>query len=311
MIVCRELFPKLVVIVALVVTSHVPFTWWCSLRRGILRRQAPSTECARSTEGKVSVLVPAWREASTIPRCLRALNKVTYSSFEILIVAGGDDGTYGAVQQHTGGLQSLRLIRQNEGGKNAALNQGFAASKGEAIVLLDADTEVSSGRLRALVAPLDGRIQATGGAHPASRHPRRVLAQRDPLAAGAFCLPAPAVRSLPSEACDRSHQSLHLRPCLVHTRLHQLCSGRCFELACVDWPPCHCALECVRGLAALAQGGTGGRGGRLQTGLAVAQAGLGAALAFDCDAGGLRTGHSDLAVAGSPFQGSPAPEVCR
>jgi cellulose synthase/poly-beta-1,6-N-acetylglucosamine synthase-like glycosyltransferase len=102
----------------------------------------------------VSILIPAWREYGTIEACIAALQAVDYPQWEAIIIAGGDDGTYQAARNACRDVQHFRVIEQPPRGKNAALNAGYRLAQGEIIVLLDADSRVTPGWLRALVAPL-------------------------------------------------------------------------------------------------------------------------------------------------------------
>jgi len=111
----------------------------------------------------VSVIVPAWRERGTLEASLRSLAGVDYPDWETIVVAGGDDGTYEAALEGIRALGRARVILQEPLGKPAALNAGLSVASGEVVVLLDADSHVEPGWLRALVAPLDGSCRATTG----------------------------------------------------------------------------------------------------------------------------------------------------
>ncbi|MFO7166508.1 MAG: glycosyltransferase family 2 protein [Chloroflexota bacterium] len=115
----------------------------------------------------MSVIVPAWRERGTIERCIDALRAVDYPDWELIVVAGGPDGTYEAACQACRRLAHARVIEQPPRGKNAALNLGLRASSGAVIVVLDADSQPTPGWLQALVAPLaTGAAASTGNPIP-------------------------------------------------------------------------------------------------------------------------------------------------
>jgi cellulose synthase/poly-beta-1,6-N-acetylglucosamine synthase-like glycosyltransferase len=115
--------------------------------------------------GKVSVLIPAWKEAKGLTRVLARLNHVRYHDWETLIVAGGDDGTFELAERLAQQLRScpVKVLRQQPNGKNAALNVGLQEATGEVIVILDADTLVDPTWLTELMRPLESGIEAACG----------------------------------------------------------------------------------------------------------------------------------------------------
>lgn len=90
----------------------------------------------------VSVVVPAYQAASTLPFVLAALHLQTYPShlLEVLVV---DDGSEPPVVLPDLRPEHTRLIRTTDAwGKSQACNAGVAAAEGEVIHLLDADMMV-------------------------------------------------------------------------------------------------------------------------------------------------------------------------
>jgi cellulose synthase/poly-beta-1,6-N-acetylglucosamine synthase-like glycosyltransferase len=94
---------------------------------------------------------------------VRSLHAVEYPNWEAIIVAGGPDGTYAAALGSCEGFERARALEQLPRGKNAALNQGLRAAHGSVIVVLDADSQVPPGWLRALDAPIGRGAQAASG----------------------------------------------------------------------------------------------------------------------------------------------------
>lgn len=142
---------------AALLAAHVALVWIMAIRRGFKARQALAAR-QPTTPGTwpfVSVIVPAWRERGTLEQCLAALRQVDYPAWEAVIVAGGPDGTYQAALAATREQPQARVIEQRPRGKNAALNEGAQVARGDVLVFLDADSRVSPGWLRALVAALD------------------------------------------------------------------------------------------------------------------------------------------------------------
>ena len=111
----------------------------------------------------VSVVVPAFNEAVGIERAVRSFVASDYPELEVIVVDdGSEDGTAELVEAL--GLDLVRVIRQPNSGKSAALNHGIATSRHEVIVMVDADTVFEPGALRRVVAPLASpRVGAVSG----------------------------------------------------------------------------------------------------------------------------------------------------
>jgi dolichol-phosphate mannosyltransferase len=94
----------------------------------------------------VSIVLPAWNEASALPRAVReadqALRTVT-SHYEIIVVDDGSvDGTAECLESLKQEYRSLRVLRhENNQGYGAALRTGFAAARCDLVVFTDADVQ--------------------------------------------------------------------------------------------------------------------------------------------------------------------------
>lgn len=110
-----------------------------------------------------SIVVPAFNEAVVIERAVRSLAASDYAVFEVVVVDdGSSDGTAALVEAL--GLEGVRVIRQPNAGKPAALNRGAASTHHDLLVTVDADTVFESGTLARLVAPFrDERVGAVAG----------------------------------------------------------------------------------------------------------------------------------------------------
>jgi cellulose synthase/poly-beta-1,6-N-acetylglucosamine synthase-like glycosyltransferase len=156
----------LVLGVLLIVAVAVAARWTAAIRNGRGAARAPVPVAPPPARWPtVSVIVPAWREAGTIERCLATVLDLDYPDWELIVVAGGPDGTFAAAQQALDGVQRATVVPQPGGGKPAALNAGLLLARGEVIVLLDADSLVAPDWLRALVAPIGGDVPASTGNH--------------------------------------------------------------------------------------------------------------------------------------------------
>lgn len=87
---------------------------------------------------RISVVIPAYNEAKNLPFVLPHLPPIV--SEVILVDGNSTDGTP-AIAAHL--YPSISIIKQAQQGKGDALRQGFAACKGDIIVMLDADGSAS------------------------------------------------------------------------------------------------------------------------------------------------------------------------
>jgi cellulose synthase/poly-beta-1,6-N-acetylglucosamine synthase-like glycosyltransferase len=111
----------------------------------------------------VSLIVPAWNEAASIRACLASVAKLDYPDWEVVVVAGGTDGTADLARAVVAELPGGRVIDQRPSGKPSAVAAGVRETTGDVIVVLDADSVVAPEWLRSLVQPIDTHIRATTG----------------------------------------------------------------------------------------------------------------------------------------------------
>jgi cellulose synthase/poly-beta-1,6-N-acetylglucosamine synthase-like glycosyltransferase/peptidoglycan/xylan/chitin deacetylase (PgdA/CDA1 family) len=137
------------VLLLLVLGSHHVRT----VRRRTTREHLPS----------VSVVVPAYNEAVGIERAVRSLTSSDYPNLDVIVV---DDGSTDDTASIVLGTVSerVRLVRQDNAGKAAALNTGIALSTSEIVVMVDGDTVFEPDTVRRLVQPLaDEHVGAVSG----------------------------------------------------------------------------------------------------------------------------------------------------
>lgn len=146
----RLLLPRYVPLLAELcnrVLCQLPVLWRLSLVQVVVARPWPSPPAIPREEATVTVLVPCLNERGNIEDAVRrtpAMGRHT----EILFVDGGSkDGTIEEVQrviEQYRGRKEVRLLHQGDGkGKGDAVRKGFAAARGDVLMILDADLTVA------------------------------------------------------------------------------------------------------------------------------------------------------------------------
>ncbi|MFC6065491.1 bifunctional polysaccharide deacetylase/glycosyltransferase family 2 protein [Streptomyces ochraceiscleroticus] len=110
----------------------------------------------------VSVLVPAYNEKECIAHTVRSLTASTHPIEVIVIDDGSTDGTADIVEAL--GLPNVRVLRQRNAGKSAALNNGIVHARHDIIVMMDGDTVFEPSTVSELVQPFaNAHIGAVSG----------------------------------------------------------------------------------------------------------------------------------------------------
>ncbi len=116
---------------------------------------------------RVSVVIPALDEERTLAAVVTAVfEALAGRELEIVIVDDGSrDGTPRAIEKLAALDARVRHARhERPRGKGSAVRTGFALTRGDVVVIQDADLEYVPGDLPALLAPLDeGRADAVYG----------------------------------------------------------------------------------------------------------------------------------------------------
>ncbi|MYS50061.1 polysaccharide deacetylase family protein, partial [Streptomyces sp. SID6013] len=112
--------------------------------------------------GPVSVIVPAYNEKECIEATLRSLARSTHPIEIIVVDDGSTDGTADIAESL--GLPGVRVVRQANAGKPAALNNGVRHARYDIVVMMDGDTVFEPDTVRHLVQPFaDPSVGAVAG----------------------------------------------------------------------------------------------------------------------------------------------------
>ncbi|MER5905905.1 glycosyltransferase [Streptomyces mirabilis] len=110
----------------------------------------------------VSVLVPAYNEAKCIENTVRSLMASEHPVEVLVVDDGSSDGTARIVEDLL--LPNVRVVRQHNAGKPAALNRGLANARHDIVVMMDGDTVFEPSTVRELVQPFaDPSVGAVAG----------------------------------------------------------------------------------------------------------------------------------------------------
>ncbi len=101
----------------------------------------------RHYRGLISVVIPAYNEASLVERCLRetvAVMNAFDCRYEVILVDdGSEDSTLELARAAAGRLPHVRVIGHDVNlGKGSAIQRGALAAHGDLVLTLDADLEV-------------------------------------------------------------------------------------------------------------------------------------------------------------------------
>ncbi len=140
---------------------------------------------------RLSFLLAAWNEQQHLARCLESILSLPYPNLEIVLCAGGQDGTFAAARAYAS--PNMILLEQFPGeGKQRALQRAFEASTGEVIYLTDADCVIQPDDFFRCLAPL--------------------LNKTERVVSGSFYLPLPGQEKHPfvlAQAASRAYSAAH------------------------------------------------------------------------------------------------------
>ncbi len=103
----------------------------------------------KNNDPKISVIIPTYNRAHSLPRAIKSVLMQTYKDFELIIVDDGStDNTYEIVNKYIEKDDRVKYIKHeiNKGG-NKARNTGIKNALGNYITFLDSDDEYLSNNL--------------------------------------------------------------------------------------------------------------------------------------------------------------------
>ena len=128
----------------------------------------PAPKQSADNHPTVSIVIPTCNRRDVLERCLDALARQTYRSFEIIVVDDcSSDDTPDYLERFADrhpSLQFRRIRNEKHAGANPSRNRGIDAALGEYVSLIDCDTIAHEDWLEKLIAGFDSeRIAAVNG----------------------------------------------------------------------------------------------------------------------------------------------------
>jgi glycosyltransferase involved in cell wall biosynthesis len=138
---------------------------------------ATTPAAASGAEPLVSVLVAAYNEEATIETVLRAVADQPLRTELVVVDDGSRDGTLSLLERlaEEGDIPGLRVLaHERNRGKGAAVRTAIDASRGDIVVIQDADLEYDPRDLPRLLAPiLEGHADVVFGTRLRGGQPQR------------------------------------------------------------------------------------------------------------------------------------------
>jgi glycosyltransferase involved in cell wall biosynthesis len=125
---------------------------------------------------RLSVVIPVYNESATIATVIERVRAVSVDKEIIVVDDCSTDGTRQALRNLPAAKDLVLLFHEVNKGKGAALRTGFAAARGDVVVIQDADLEYDPKEYEKMLQPIrDGRADVVYGSRFAGGECHRVL----------------------------------------------------------------------------------------------------------------------------------------
>lgn len=125
----------------------------------------------------LSIVVPAYNEEATLTEIVARLLAVPEAGEIVIVDDCSTDGTRAIADQLAAGDPRIKVVHHSvNAGKTEALKTGFALTRGQIVIVQDADLEYDPAEIGDLIAPiLDGHADVVFGSRFLVRKASRVL----------------------------------------------------------------------------------------------------------------------------------------
>ena len=125
----------------------------------------------------MSVVIPVFNEKESVGAVIRRVLTEVPIELEIVVVNDGStDGTAEVLDQVAKEDARIRVVHQRNAGKTAALKQAFQFTRGDIVIIQDADLEYDPAEIIHVIEPiLSGRAHVVYGSRFLVRRAARVL----------------------------------------------------------------------------------------------------------------------------------------
>lgn len=101
----------------------------------------------------VSIIIPVYNEEKVIERTIDSVLKIHYTNSEVIVVDNGsNDKSLEILEKYK---NKIKILSELKKGKANAVNRGIKSSKGEILVVMDADTVVKPDSIFNIVQPFE------------------------------------------------------------------------------------------------------------------------------------------------------------
>jgi glycosyltransferase involved in cell wall biosynthesis len=130
-----------------------------------------------NTYQKLSIIIPAYNEQSTLVKIVEAVRNVDLAlTKEIIIVDDASTDETRQIIEQLPGDNLVKVYHEKNQGKGAALRSGFTEATGDIILIQDADLEYNPAEYPKLLRPiLDGKADVVYGSRFIGSEAHRVL----------------------------------------------------------------------------------------------------------------------------------------